>query len=173
MTAEEQVYVWTKHLFRADNWTLLASDPPRGTDAPRLEIKAPGGVQSRTKNKNAVINDLVYCKNGTVALVECKDSGHKTSMDVEKLNRLLGDPEWRESLHTAMSGRSLFDRAGAPSASAVRDGSALVPVLSYPGEPRSGLSQFVQITFDEGEANVAIGDGVSPAVTACLEGLSS
>lgn len=88
MTSEEQVYVRTKRLLRADGWTLLAGDPPRGTDVPRLEIKEPGGVQSLTKNKNSVVNDLVYCKGGVLLLIECKDSRRKTGMDVEKLNRL-------------------------------------------------------------------------------------
>ncbi|QKY17238.1 hypothetical protein [Halorubrum sp. CBA1229] len=173
MTSEEQVYVRTKRLFRADDWNLLASDPPRGTDVPRLEIKEPGGAQSLTKNKNAVINDLVYCKDGRLLLVECKDDSAKTSMDVEKLNRMIGNRDWRESLVTAMSGRSLFAREGAPSASAVRDGDALVPVLAYPGEPRSGLPRFVQITFARGESRVRVGDEVAPAVRERLRGISS
>jgi len=173
MTSEEQVYVWSKQLFRADDWTLLASDPPRGTDVPRLEIKEPGGAQSLTKNKNAVINDLVYCKDGRLLLVECKDDSAKTSMDVEKLNTLIGNRDWRESLITAMSGRSLFAKEGTPTVSAVRDGSALVPVLAYPGEPRPGLSQFVQLTFAQGESRVRIGDEVAPAVREGLRGLSS
>jgi len=173
MTSEEQVYVWTKQLFRAGGWTLLASDPPRGTDAPRLEIKDPGGVQSLTKNKNAIINDLVYCKNGSLALVECKDSSHKISMDVEKLNTLSEEPDWRESLITAMAGRSLFTKEGAPSPDAIRDGSSLVQVLSYPGEPRPGLTQFVQITFDQGTENVRIGKEIAPAVRERLEDISS
>lgn len=173
MTSEGQVYVRTKRLFRADDWTLLASDPPRGTDVPRLEIKEPGGAQSLTKNKNAVINDLVYCKDGRLPLIECKDGSAKTSMDVEKLNTLIGDRNWRESLIAAMSDRSLFARDGAPTVSAVRDASALVPVLAYPGEPRSGLPQFVQITFDQGESRVRIGDEVATAVGERLRGLSS
>lgn len=173
MTSEEQVYVQTKRLFRADGWTLLASDPPRGTDVPRLEIKEPGGVQSLRKNKNAIINDLVYCKDGRLLLIECKDSGAKTSMDVEKLNTLVGDRDWRESLIAAMSDRSLFARDGAPTVSAVLNGSALVPVLAYPGEPRSGLRQFVQITFDQGGSRVQIGDEVAPAIREYFDGISS
>jgi hypothetical protein len=173
MTSEEQVYVWTKQLFRAGDWTLLASDPPRGTDAPRLEIKEPGGVQSLTKNKNAIINDLVYCKNGVLALIECKDNIHKISMDIEKLNILLEDPDWRESLITAMRGRSLFAKKGVPNPSTIRDGSSLVPVLSYPGEPRPGLTQFVQIAFDQGEENIQIGKEISPAIRESLEDISS
>lgn len=172
MTSEGQVYVWTKRLFRADDWTLLASDPPRGTDAPRLEIKEPGGVQSLTKNKNAIINDLVYCKNGSMLLIECKDSGRKTAMDIDKLHTLIESRDWRESLITAMSERSLFARDGAPSVSAVRNGSALVPVLSYPGEPRSGLTRFVQITFNQEEAEIRVGEAVPAAVRESLEGVT-
>jgi hypothetical protein len=157
VTSEAEVYLWTKRLFRAHDWTILASDPPRGTDVPRLEVKEPGGTQSRTKNENAVINDLVYCKDGTLALVECKDSASKTSMDVEKLDRLRGERTWRDSLVTAMSERSLFARDGAPSPSAVRSGDALVPVLAYPGDPQPGLSEFVQLTFDQGDETVTLG----------------
>jgi hypothetical protein len=173
MTSEEQVYVWTKQLFRADNWTLLASDPPRGTDAPRLEIKEPGGIQSLTKNKNAIINDLVYCKNGVMMLIECKDSSHKTTMDIDKLKMLVENRDWRESLITAMSERSLFTREGAPSVSAVRNGDVLVPILSYPGEPRSGLSQFIQITFSQGEDNIRVGEAVPLTIRESLEEISS
>lgn len=173
MTSEEQVYVWTKQLFRADGWTILASDPPRGTDVPRLEIKEPGGVQSLTKNKNAVINDLVICKHGSMMLIECKDSSHKITMDINKLKMLIENREWRESLLTAMSERSLFSRKGAPSVSAVRNGSALVPVLAYPGEPRSGLAQFIQVTFDQGEETIQIGEAVSLTVRERLEELIS
>lgn len=171
MSSEEQVYIWTKQLFRADGWTILASDPPRGTDIPRLEVKEPGGVQSLTKNKNAIINDLVCCKNGTLVLMECKDSSEKTTMDVDKLELLTENRAWRESLRTAMSERSLFNRDGAPSVDAVQDGSALVPALSYPGTPRSGLAQFVQVTFSQGTEDVRIGEGVSPAARESLEGL--
>jgi hypothetical protein len=173
MTSEEQVYVWTKQLFRAGDWTLLASDPPRGTDAPRLEIKEPGGVQSLTKNKNSIINDLIYCKNEALALIECKDSSSKISMDIEKLNTLLGEPNWRKSLTTAMYGRSLFAKEEAPSPSTIRDGRSLVPVLSYPGEPRPGLTQFVQITFDQGEENIQIGKKIPSTVRETLEDISS
>ena len=72
-----------------------------------------------------------------------------------------------------MDGRSLFDRAGTPSAGAVRDGSALVPVLSYPGDPTPGLDQFVQITFGRDEGTVRIGDAVSPSIRERLEHLPS
>jgi len=173
MTSEEQVYIWTKQLFRADDWTILASDPPRGTDIPRLEIKEPGGIQSLTKNKNAIINDLVYCKNGVMVLIECKDSSDKITMDVNKLNMLIENRAWRGSLITAMSERSLFAREGAPSVGAVRNGNALVPALSYPGKPRSGLSRFIQITFNQGKDNIQIGKEVSLPAREKLEGIIS
>ncbi|MUV59496.1 hypothetical protein [Halobacterium sp. CBA1126] len=160
MTSEAEVYLWTKRLFRSRDWTILASDPPRGTDVPRLEVKEPGGTQSLTKNANAVINDLVYCRDGALALVECKDSAAKTGMDVEKLERLCGDPAWRASLADAMAGRSLFARDDAPAPSAVRSGDALVPVLAYPGDPQSGLPAFVQLTFEDGDATVTVGRDV-------------
>jgi len=169
MTSEEEVYIWTKQLFRANGWTILASDPPRGTDIPRLEIKEPGDVQSLTKNKNAIINDLVYCKNGVMTLIECKDSSHKISMDVDKLNILIENNAWRESLITAMSERSLFNREGVPTVDAVRNGTALVPALSYPGKPRSGLSKFLQIAFNQGKENIKIGNEVHLTATKSLE----
>lgn len=164
MTSEGEVYIWTKQLFRADGWTVLASDPPRGTDVPRLEIKQPGDTQALTKNKNAIINDLVYAKDGVLALIECKDSSDKVQMDVEKLHTLLTEQDWRDSLVTAMSGRSLFSRDGTPNPPAVRDGSGLVAVLAYPGVPRSGLARFVQVTFNGGDGSVQIGEAIPPTI---------
>lgn len=171
MTSEEEVYIWSKRLFRSEEWTLLASDPPRGTDVPRLEIKEPGAVQSLTKNKNAIINDLVYCKDGVLALVECKDARGKIAMDIEKLTRLKTDQAWRNSIASAMASRSLFDRDGVPTAREVRDGEAIVPVLSYPGTARDGLSTFVQITFDSGQERIRIGRALSSRTTHIFEKL--
>jgi len=164
MTTEGEVYVWTKRVFAGADWTLLAGDPPRGTDVPRLEIKEPGGAQSLTKNRNAVVNDLVYCRDGRLALVECKDDAGKTPMDVEKLRRLRDDPDWRASLASAMAGRSLYDRPGAPAPEAVRSGAAIVPVLAFPGAPRTDLPDFVQVTFADGEPTVTVGDEVDAAL---------
>jgi len=94
-------------------------------------------------------------------------------MDVEKLNRIIENEGWRESLVSAMRDRSLFGNKGMPSVGAVRDGSGLLPVLSYPGDPRPELAQFVQVTFDRGDGAVRIGDAVSPSIRESLEQLSA
>ncbi len=160
MTSEGEIYVWTKKVFRGMDWNLLAGDPPRGTDIPRLEIKEPGATQSVTKNKNAIINDLVYCKKGFLALIECKDEQKKTGEDVQKLRKLRNTPSWRDSLVTAMSDRSLLNRDGSPSVDNLRRGNALIPVLAYPGKAQSSLPEFVQITFQDGNENITIGESV-------------
>lgn len=164
MTSEEQVYVWTKQIFRRYGWSLLASDPPRGTDVPRLEIKQPGRVQSIKKNQNSIINDLVYCKDGWLALVECKDNSQKIDMDIEKLERLKENKPWRESLISAMSNRSLLSQDCSPTPEDIKTGGSIIPVLAYPGRQRLELPEFIQITFEDGDGCISVGSEIPDTI---------
>ena len=159
MVSEERIYLWTKRMFRDGGWTPLGGDPPRGTDLPRIEIKEPGETHSLRKNANSIINDLVFCRDGTVALVECKDDVRKTDSDVEKLETFCNTEAWRTSLVQALEERSQFQRQGdCLDRSEIVSGTGLVPVLAFPGEPRDGLESFVQVAFDEhGEPRVDVG----------------
>lgn len=160
MVSEERIYLWTKRTFRESGWTPLGGDPPRGTDLPRIEIKEPGETHSLRKNANSIINDLVFCRDGTVALVECKDDVRKTDSDVEKLETLCNTEAWRASLVRALEERSQFRRQGdCLDRQGISDGTSLVPVLAFPGEPRTGLEGFVQLAFDEdGEVRIRVGE---------------
>lgn len=157
--SEERVYLWTKQLFRQAGWTALGGDPPRGTDLPRIEIKEPDATHSLRKNANSIINDLVFCRDGHLALVECKDDVSKTDTDADKLQRLCGTDAWRSSLIVALEERSYFERHGnCLDRNGILDGTALVPVLSFPGTPQTGLDSFVQVIFDaEGNPSVEVG----------------
>jgi hypothetical protein len=72
-----------------------------------------------------------------------------------------------------MSERSLFNREGVPTVDAIRNGSVLVPALSYPGKPRSGLPKFLQITFRQGKVDLKAGRKVYDTAKKALEGISS
>lgn len=162
MVSEERIYLWTKRAFREKGWTALGGDPPRGTDLPRIEIKEPGVTHSRRKNANSIINDLVFCQRGMLALIECKDDVRKIDRDIEKLRRLLSSPDWRASLVEALRERSQFQRQGTClDRQRILDGTALVPALAFPGAPRMTLDEFVQIAFDDdGDSTIYLGEEI-------------
>lgn len=168
MTSEERVYVWTKRLLQRDDWTVLAGDPPRGSDGLRLEIKPPGGTQSRTKNADAMLNDLVAYRSDHLLLVECKDSASRTDADVAKLRRLTGERPWRTALADALSERSLLSREGIPSGTAIRSGACLVPCIAYPGTPR-GVDGVVEVGYGpDGDPAIRIDESLPAAARAAV-----
>jgi hypothetical protein len=162
MVSEERIYLWTKRKFRDEGWTPLGGDPPRGTDLPRIEIKEPEVTHSLRKNANSIINDLVFCREGKIALIECKDDVRKTDYDVEKLKTLCNNRAWRISLVQALEERSQFQRqGGCLDKQDIISGDSIVPVLSFPGTPRTDLENFVQLAFDENrEVKVEIGNRI-------------
>lgn len=162
MVSEEQIYLWTKRKFCDGGWTPLGGDPPRGTDLPRIEIKEPDITHSLRKNANSIINDLVFCREGKIALIECKDDIRKTDSDIKKLKMLCNNRPWRISLVQAFEERSRFQRQGdCLNRQGIISGICLIPVLSFPGIPRNNLENFVQLTFDKhGESQVSVGDNV-------------
>lgn len=163
MVSEERIYLWTKQAFRGGGWTAIGGDAPRGTDLPQLGIKEPGETYSLRKNANSIINDLVFCRAGKLALIECKDDVRKTDSDVEKLRTLCTTSAWRVSLVEALEERSQFQRhSNCLDRQGIITGDSLVPVLSFPGSPRSDLESFVQLAFDEnGDMNVTVGRHVN------------
>jgi hypothetical protein len=162
MVSEERIYLWTKRKFRDEGWTPLGGDPPRGTDLPRIEIKEPEVTHSLRKNANSIINDLAFCREGKIALIECKDDVRKTDYDVEKLKTLCNNGAWRSSLVQALEERSQFQRQeGCLDRQGIVSGDSIVPVLSFPGTPRNDLEDFVQLAFDEnGEFKMDVGDQI-------------
>ena len=141
---EEDIYVETKYFLKSLDWIPIAGDPPRGTDIPRLEIKKPGEVQSLTKNKDSIINDLVFCKNGYLSLIENKPSYRHE--DVTKLRRAFQKPEWRESIVTALEKRGIDKKYSSNiDIDGIKSGEKIVKVVAYQGIPQKNLSDFVQI----------------------------
>ena len=150
MVSEEKIYMWTKKFFLEYEWKPLGGDPPQGTDLPRLEISEPNTVHSLKKNKNSIINDLVFCKKSTILLIECKDSEGKIESDIQKLRIFQESKNWRESLVKSMEERSMFNRFSSDlDRQSIVDGTALVPVLAFSGQFRTSLESFIQILYDE------------------------
>lgn len=148
---EEEIYVETKYFLLDHDWTPLGGDPPKGTDLTRIEIKKPGEeVQSLKKNADSIINDLVFCKSGKLFLIENKPQFEKS--DVEKLNKLVGHRDWRESLLEALKQRNLLEKDSIDlKEKGILSGGDLVKVLAYEGQPKRGLENFVQICWIENE----------------------
>ncbi|MHA1812698.1 MAG: hypothetical protein ACTSYX_04600 [Candidatus Thorarchaeota archaeon] len=106
---EQEIYVSMKEFLERLGWDVLGGEPPDGTNViPRIEIKDPyyRGKGSRGSKKI----DLISHKAGFLLLTELKsiyDAG-----DVEKLNRIVADQRWRESLVEALQEKRAFDRLG-------------------------------------------------------------
>lgn len=164
--SEEKIYIETKNLFLKNGWTPLGGDPPRGTDLPKLEIKEPDKIYSLRKNKNSIINDLVFCKNERVALIECKDSSKKIKSDVKKLKLLCNSRIWRQSMVQAMEERFHFERFESDlNRQTILGGSALIPVLAFHGRPIKSLKDFVQIAYErDGERHIHIGGEIEHSI---------
>lgn len=141
---EDEVYIAAKAFFTARGWTLLAGQPPNGSDhLPVVEIKLRG--KTRIGSKGALKPDLIAHSSGIFAIVEAK-SEHSDS-DAQKLREVLNDEHRIQLLYQEMKQRHLFERHRiAVDNSLFRNG--LVGVLAHAGPPVP-QSDLVSLVFEE------------------------
>lgn len=159
MVSEGFVYVKTKQYLVEQGWQAIAGDPPRGTDLPPLEVKEPNTTHSLRKNANSVIFDLVFGKQNSLLLIECKDNRSKIWKDVKKLQKVIGNQNWRESLLNSLNSGSFLNRYHIDPGR-VLSGDGLVPCVAHPDELQNDLPDFIQFRVNENSINTQIGAGV-------------
>lgn len=101
---EDLVYIRTKRILQSHGFTIIAGQPPRGTDhLPVIEIKAPGG---RPKGSGGAYKpDLVALRTPWLLLGECKPE--EDLGDIAKLREILGSDERRMALEAELACRNL------------------------------------------------------------------
>lgn len=107
--AEDEVYIGAKALLRSHGWTILAGQPPSGSNhLPVVEVKWSG--RAGKGSKGAYKPDLIASKAGVFMLVECKPDHNEA--DAEKLREILGDASRKSLLFREMTQRHLLERHG-------------------------------------------------------------
>ncbi len=106
---EDQVYVLAKRGLVLSGWTVLAGQPPRGTNhLPVVEIKDP--LRSGKGSGGAYKPDLVaWFPPHHLLIVECKPQ--RDDSDAAKLRAILGDIDRQRELWEEIVQRGLLRRA--------------------------------------------------------------
>lgn len=106
---EDEVYSLTKKWFLANEFKLLAGQPPRGTDRiPVLEIKSSNNQAKGSKGSYKP--DLLVANSEVVVLVECKPIFSKS--DVIKLAEISENSRRQSMLFNEMFQRGLLIKHG-------------------------------------------------------------
>lgn len=109
LLSESEIYVYTKRFLRRSEWKLIGGEPPGGSNGlPRVEAKHPGMTVKGSKGSKKV--DIIAYRDGYVLLLELKSAFDRD--DVEKLDELVGERKWRQSLVEACEERNALVRAG-------------------------------------------------------------
>jgi len=100
-TKEEEIYLRFKDKMLRDGWTLLAGEPPKGTEnRPVLEIK-PKKIKG---SKNSIKPDSVFLKNNELLIVEFKEKFSKE--DETRMINLKENESLKNSLWEAIKEKS-------------------------------------------------------------------
>lgn len=106
---EDEVYFHTKEFLRNSGLTVIAGQPPRGTDrVPVIEIKSP--ENDRKGSDGSFKPDLVAANEQVILVVECKP--RYSSSDVQKLQELRASADRRRKLVEEILQRGLLHRHG-------------------------------------------------------------
>ena len=121
--SEDIVYVGAKRWLRANDWVVLAGQPPSGCDhLPVVEIKSP--EQFGKGSRGALKPDLIAAKGDALLLVECKPAFSEA--DAAKLRAIMEDSARVTLLFAELRQRGLLEKAGwTPSTSVTRVHGAL------------------------------------------------
>ena len=136
MTDEDTVWYYTWKRLNSAGIRVIGGEPPGGSSPlPRIEMKHPDKTAKGSRGSRKC--DLYAVHDGTLLLIEAKDSHSKVQGDVDKMVDIIDDPGWAGALWDAMDERRLAARNGFPDRAAfVRDRSHLIaPVLAVPPEP--------------------------------------
>lgn len=106
--SESEIYVYSKRFLRNCGWKLIGGEPPGGSNAlPRVEAKHPEKEVKGSEGSKKV--DVIAYRDGNLLLLELKSTFDER--DVMKLNELVSERRWRQSLLEACTERNAFDRA--------------------------------------------------------------
>lgn len=136
MTDEDTVWYYTWKRLISSGIRVIGGEPPGGSSPlPRIEMKHPDKLSKGSRGSRKC--DLYAVHDGTLFLIEAKDSHLKTQGDVDKLTDIIGDADWSGALWEAMDERRLAARNGFPDRAAfVRErGRLIAPILAIPPEP--------------------------------------
>jgi hypothetical protein len=106
--SESEIYVYSKRFLRNCGWKLVGGEPPGGSNAlPRVEAKHPEREGKGSEGSKKV--DVIAYRDGNLLLLELKSTFDER--DVMKLNELVSERRWRQSLLEACTERNALDRA--------------------------------------------------------------
>lgn len=107
--SESEIYVYSKRFLRNSGWSLVGGEPPGGSDGlPRVEAKHPEKETKGSGGSKKV--DIIAYREGYLLLLELKSTFDRN--DVRKLDELVGEHRWRQSLLEACEERNALSRAG-------------------------------------------------------------
>lgn len=146
--SESEIYVYSKRFLRERGWALVGGEPPGGSDGlPRIEAKHPDKTTKGSKGSKKV--DIIAYRGGYLLLLELKSTFDRG--DVRKLDELVGQRRWRDSLLTACEERNAFDRAGVADptlAERILSGDSLIKGIGL-GRRHRVPSEYVQVVHHE------------------------
>lgn len=106
---EGHVYIATKAILTRVSATLVAGQPPSGTDhLPVVEIKDPARVLKGSRG--AFKPDLIAWFEPHLFVIECKPK--RSIADIAKLHEVLDSPERLYLLHHELTQRGILMRSG-------------------------------------------------------------
>lgn len=107
--SESEIYVYSKRYLRQLDWKLVGGEPPGGSNGlPRVEAKHPEIEMKGSKGSKKV--DIIAYRDGYLLLLELKSTFDRG--DIQKLDQLVGERRWRQSLVDACKERNALNRAG-------------------------------------------------------------
>lgn len=150
MFNEEFIYNSCKEFLIKNGFSLLAGDPPRGTDPflPFIEIK--GENNGDKGSKNSYKPDLVAWKNNSIYIVECKPKYNES--DYFKLQEILSNEQRKQELYKSFLEKQIFSKNNIE-IDFQNFSCSLTAFLCYSGKPNliSNLFPHIIITnFGEG-----------------------
>ena len=103
--SESEIYLKSKTILLENNWIILGGEPPGGTDTiPRIELRDPTYKGKGSKGSKKI--DLIAIKEDKLLLIELKSKFAQS--DIEKLNLIVSERKWRESLNIALKSKRAF-----------------------------------------------------------------
>jgi hypothetical protein len=129
MSEEMDIYIQLKKYLKTEGWTILAGQPPSGTDhLPVIEIKRTHGLAKGSRE--SFKPDLLALRNEQLMIFELKPTYSQS--DYQKLSKVLEDPERLENLWREIAERRLKTKDSTLVAE-LRDSIRISCALAYAG----------------------------------------